>query len=58
MLVKEIMKEAVCVTAGETLEIVARRLKNDNVGCLPVCEGKQGAWHDYGSRYPDAVRSQ
>jgi CBS domain-containing protein len=40
MLVKQMMKEPICVGPGETLAVVSRKLKNDNVGCLPVSEGK------------------
>jgi CBS domain-containing protein len=41
MLVKEVMKKPVCITAEETLEVAVSKLKEHNVGCLPVCEGKQ-----------------
>lgn len=41
MLVREIMKEPICIEAEETLEAAALKLKNDNVGCLPVCEARQ-----------------
>lgn len=40
MLAKDAMKEPICVGADESLAVAARKLKNDNVGCLPVCEGK------------------
>ena len=38
MLVKEVMKEAVCIGPEETLEAAALRMKKFNVGCLLVCE--------------------
>jgi predicted transcriptional regulator len=38
MLVREMMKEPIGVQAGETLEAAARKLKNDNIGALPVCQ--------------------
>jgi CBS domain-containing protein len=41
MLVSEIMKEAVCVQAEETLEAAARKLKKDNIGALPVCQDER-----------------
>lgn len=34
------MKEPCCVGPEETLDTVARKLKDDNLGCLPVCEDK------------------
>jgi CBS domain-containing protein len=41
MLVREMMKGPVCVQAEETLAAAARKLKHDNVGCLPVCQDQQ-----------------
>src|SRR5471032_617289 len=41
MLVREIMKEAACVQAEETLEAAARKLKKDNIGALPVCQDER-----------------
>lgn len=41
MLVRAIMKTPVCVQAEETLVAAARKLKKDNIGCLPVCQGAQ-----------------
>ena len=41
MLVREVMKEPVCIQAEETLEVAVIKLKSDNVGCLPVCQGRQ-----------------
>jgi CBS domain-containing protein len=38
MLVKERMKDAVCVTPDQTLAVAARILKRENIGCLPVCQ--------------------
>ncbi|WP_082855033.1 CBS domain-containing protein [Paraburkholderia phytofirmans] len=37
MLVRDVMKEPVCVQAGETLDAAARKLKKENIGALPVC---------------------
>lgn len=41
MLVRELMKEPVRVQAEETLEAAARKLKNNNIGALPVCQDKR-----------------
>jgi CBS domain-containing protein len=41
MLVRDVMKSPVCVAADESLEAAIHKLKNDNVGCLPVCEDNQ-----------------
>jgi CBS domain-containing protein len=41
MLVREMMKEPVCVEAEETLDAAARKLKKDNIGALPVCQEKR-----------------
>jgi CBS domain-containing protein len=41
MLVRELMKEPVCVQAEETLDAAARKLKNDNIGALPVCQDRR-----------------
>jgi CBS domain-containing protein len=38
MLVRERMKDAVCVTPDQTLAAAARILKRENIGCLPVCQ--------------------
>ncbi len=38
MLVKEVMKKAICIVPEETLEAVALRMKKFNVGSLLVCE--------------------
>ena len=38
MLVREMMKGPVRVQAEETLDAAARKLKNDNIGALPVCQ--------------------
>jgi CBS domain-containing protein len=38
MLVKEVMKEAICIGSEETLEAAALRMKRFNVGSLLVCE--------------------
>jgi len=38
MLVREMMKEPFRVQAEETLNAAARKLKNDNIGALPVCQ--------------------
>jgi len=38
MLVRERMKEAVCVRPDQTLAAAARLLKRENIGCLPVCQ--------------------
>jgi CBS domain-containing protein len=37
MLVRDVMKEPVCVQAEETLDAAARKLKKENIGALPVC---------------------
>ncbi|GAB7521276.1 CBS domain-containing protein [Paraburkholderia sp. 2C] len=37
MLVREVMKEPVCIQANETLDSASRKFKNFNVGALPVC---------------------
>ncbi|WP_158660434.1 CBS domain-containing protein [Paraburkholderia terrae] len=37
MLVRDVMKEPVCVQAEETLDAAARTFKKENVGALPVC---------------------
>ena len=39
MLVRGIMKKPIWVQAEETLMAAARKLKKDNIGCLPVCQG-------------------
>jgi CBS domain-containing protein len=36
MLVRDVMKEPVCVQAEGTLDAAARRLKKENIGALPV----------------------
>jgi CBS domain-containing protein len=41
MLVREMMKGPVRVQAEETLDAAARKLKNDNIGALPVCQDKR-----------------
>lgn len=41
MLVKDMMKNPVCVEADDTLDAATRKLMHDNVGCLLVCEGKR-----------------
>ena len=38
MLVRELMKEAVWLQPDETLTAAARKLRKDNLGCLPVCD--------------------
>jgi predicted transcriptional regulator len=38
MLVREKMKAAVFLNPGETVAAAARRLRKDNIGCLPVCQ--------------------
>ncbi|MFM0140681.1 CBS domain-containing protein [Caballeronia grimmiae] len=38
MLVSERMKRAVFLGPDETLATAARKLRKDNIGCLPVCE--------------------
>jgi CBS domain-containing protein len=37
MLVRDVMKEPVCVQAEETLDAAAHKLKKENIGALPVC---------------------
>jgi CBS domain-containing protein len=37
MLVREVMKEPVCVQADEMLDAASRKFKKNNVGALPVC---------------------
>lgn len=39
--VKDIMRKAVCVEPDVTLAVAARKLKEFNIGCVPVCSGKQ-----------------
>jgi CBS domain-containing protein len=41
MLVRDVMKEPVCVQAEETLDAAARRLKKNNIGALPVCQNNR-----------------
>jgi CBS domain-containing protein len=41
MLVKDVMKTPTTVQTEETLEVVALRMKRENVGGLPVCEGSE-----------------
>lgn len=41
MVVKDIMRKAVCVEPDVTLAVAARKLKDLNIGCVPVCSGKQ-----------------
>ncbi|PMS36648.1 CBS domain protein [Trinickia symbiotica] len=41
MFVKDIMRKAVCVEPDVTLAVAARRLKELNIGCMPVCSGTQ-----------------
>jgi CBS-domain-containing membrane protein len=41
MLVRDMMKECVCIGADDTLASAALKLKNNDVGCLPVCEAMQ-----------------
>jgi len=41
MLAREMMKGPVRVQAEETLDAAARKLKNDNIGALPVCQDKR-----------------
>jgi CBS domain-containing protein len=41
MFVKDIMRKAVCVEPDVTLAVAARQLKELNIGCMPVCSGKQ-----------------
>ena len=41
MLGREMMKGPVRVQAEETLDAAARKLKNDNIGALPVCQDKR-----------------
>ena len=38
MLVRERMKPAVFLEPDETLATAARKLRKDNIGCLPVCQ--------------------
>jgi CBS domain-containing protein len=38
MLVSERMKSAVFIEPNETLATAARKLRKDNIGCLPVCQ--------------------
>lgn len=38
VLVRELMKEAVWLQPDETLATAARKLRSDNIGCLPVCD--------------------
>ena len=41
MLVRDVMRKTVSVQAEETLEVAALRLKQENVGALPVVEADQ-----------------
>ncbi len=41
MLVRDVMRKTASVQAEETLEVVALRLKQENVGALPVVEAGQ-----------------
>ena len=41
MLVRDVMRKTVSVQAEETLEVAALRLKQENVGALPVVEAGQ-----------------
>lgn len=41
MLVRDIMHCAVCIDPAEKLAAAARMLRDENVGCLPVCCGAQ-----------------
>ena len=43
MLVRDVMRKTVSVQAEETLEVAALRLKQENVGALPVVEADQVA---------------
>jgi CBS domain-containing protein len=38
MLVRDVMKRAVCIGPDESVAAAARKLKERNIGCLPVCE--------------------
>ncbi len=38
MLVKDVMRKAVCIGPEESVAAAARMLKQRNIGCLPVCE--------------------
>ena len=38
MLVRERMKPAVFLEPDESLAAAARKLRKDNIGCLPVCQ--------------------
>jgi CBS domain-containing protein len=39
MLVKDMMHPAVCVAPRDTLAAAVRKLANEHIGCLPVCDG-------------------
>jgi CBS domain-containing protein len=41
MLVKDIMKAPVWVSADDTLQTAIHRLQAEKVGCLPVCDGER-----------------
>ena len=43
MLVRDVMRKTVSVQAEESLEVAALRLKQENVGALPVVEADQVA---------------
>lgn len=39
MLVKDVMHRAVCIDPQESVATAARKLRDENVSCLPVCRG-------------------
>lgn len=41
MLVKDVMHRAVCIDSQESVAAAARKLRDENVGCLPVCHGRK-----------------
>ena len=49
MLVREVMRKAVSVDTEETLEVAGLRLKQENVGALPVVEAGRVRRHDHRS---------
>lgn len=38
LVVRDVMKRAVCVGPDESVAAAARKLKQSNIGCLPVCD--------------------
>ena len=39
MLVKDVMRRAVCIDPQESVAAAARKLRDEHVSCLPVCRG-------------------